>query len=157
MAMGTEPLKGGSIDGVALGRGSEPDDLGRITRFNRSRQTTSNAQGEFKLLLDLGSYDIVIKPPPGSGFPWQVRYDVEVEADSDLPPMTLGMVWPISVDGTLRHAGDDRKTVEGAMVEAYALVPDGENGRRAISIGRTMASREGAFTILLPPSTQKHW
>jgi len=156
MQMGTEPLKGGSIDGVALGRGSEPDDLGRITRFNRSRQTTTNAQGEFKLLLDLGSYDIVIKPPTGSGFPWQVRYDVEVEADADPPPMTLGMVWPISVDGVLRRPGDDETPIGGAMIEAYALVTDGKD-RRAISIGKAMASSEGAFTILLPPSTQKHW
>jgi hypothetical protein len=160
MEMGIEPLKGGSIDAVALGRGSEPDDLGRITRFNRSRQTTTNARGEFKLLLDLGSYDIVIKPPAGSGFPWQVRYDVEVDADSDPTPMTLGMVWPISVDGRLRRPGEPGKTgIDGATIEAYALVPDGEDDdrRRAISIGKATASSDGAFTILLPPSTKKHW
>jgi hypothetical protein len=158
------PLKGASIEGIALGRNlgdalSATDP--RITRFNRSRQTTSNAQGSFELPVDFGSYDIVIKPPASSGFPWQIRHDMEIlqaETGDDEFPTTIEMVSPVSLEGMLRYSGKPQDArVDGAAVEVYALVPDGADGRRAISIGKATADADGNFTILLPPSTKKNW
>lgn len=159
----TAPLKGAGVDGIALGRTgtvgfSDTDD--RVTRFNRSQQTTSDGQGSFKLLVDFGSYDIVIKPPAGSGFPWQIRYDVEIgdQATTEVLPARISMVPPVALEGTLRSAGSAADSrLDGATIDAYALVSDGLDGRRAINIGKTTANADRHFLLLLPPSTQMHW
>src|SRR5690606_38803068 len=39
-------------------------------RYSRSADTVSAAEGTFRLGLDVGTYDFVVKPPPESGFPW---------------------------------------------------------------------------------------
>ena len=43
--------------------------------------------GSFKLPVDLGSYDIVIKPPVDSGFPWQVSHDVKIGVGARKAPL----------------------------------------------------------------------
>jgi hypothetical protein len=158
------PLGGAAIEAQALGRDTvldlPPSDRS-VTRYNRSRQDTSMNDGTFRVPVDLGSYDVVVKPPTGSGFSWQVRYDVNIGA-SDVEFATLiDMVSPVTVGGRLRYDDSDETAIlEDAEVTAFAIVAD-ETGppgsERALAIGKTTADADGKFMLLLPPSIHQRW
>lgn len=150
------PMRGATIDAVALGR--ELDESDSVTRYNRSRQTTSAQNGTFEMAVDLGSYDVVVKPPAGSGFPWQVRHDVDIAARAVPFATIIDMLSPVAVDGRLRYL-DGSGRFEGAEVVAFAIVADARvpGAERALPIGKATADRDGRFRLLLPPSIHKGW
>jgi hypothetical protein len=167
-AMGPSPLSGASVEAIALGQSDViplPGDDLSVTRYNRSSQTTSSADGSFKLPVDLGAYDVVIKPPIDSGFPWQVNNDIKVGLGARKMPLnkTIDMPSPVVVTGTLRYPGanaDAQATLQGAEIDAYAIIPiagDDTGATRAVTIGKTAADDQGKFMLLLPPKTQRDW
>lgn len=167
--MGSAPLSGASVEAVALGRSDAvtlPPDDPSVTRYNRTSQTTTGDDGMFKLPVDLGSYDILIKPPVDSGFPWQVSNDVNVGLGARKAPLSSGpinMPSPIVVTGSLRYPGgsdDAQATLGGAEIDAYAIIDykhDNVVDKRAVAIGKATADDEGKFMLLLPPNTQSSW
>ena len=123
------PLSNATIEAHALGRPDAvelPHDDRSVTNYNRSSETLTDSAGAFKLPVDLGSYDVVIKPLIESGFPWQVRTDVGVGlgARNDPAGNIIDMPSPVVVSGTLRYPRRGEKaqaTLAGAEIEAYAL------------------------------------
>jgi len=181
---GLTPLRGAVVDAVALGRSLELDVTGSgssppqmatggvpLTRYNRSAGETSDSRGYFKVPVDVGSYDVLIKPPSGSGFSWQVRRDVTIGTRSGPYPTEISLLSPVTVKGTLnfeaaRRGGecdarfecDLDATLEGAQIDAFAIVDDeASDGERAIAIGTTTANKDGGFTLLVPPSIRHGW
>jgi hypothetical protein len=174
--MGPAPLSGASVDAIALGRSGViplPSDNPSLTRYNRTSQTTTADDGTFKLPVDLGSYDIVIKPPVDSGFPWQVNSDVEIGVGAPAASLkkTIDMPSPVVVTGMLHYPGasdsDAQSTLAGAEIDAYAIIsacapgqdcPDGaKDATRAVAIGKAIADNDNTFMLLLPPKTLTTW
>jgi hypothetical protein len=137
------PLRGASVDAMAVGGGA------------RSRPSATDSNGKFELQVDLGTYDLVVKPAAGSGLPWQVRHSVTIGSpepfDADIP-----MYLPVSLQGALRYPNprSDDPSMADALVAAFAIVKDDDGGERAVPIGSTTADAMGKFTLLLPPSIQ---
>lgn len=154
------PLADATIEAQALGR-SEGVQLAQddpsVTQYNRSTQTTSSEDGSFELPVDLGGYDVVVKPSADSGFPWRVLHDVNIGA----PKAFLNEIRvksPVRIDGALRYAGSGSGTaLEGAEVRAFAIIEDEFDTERAVPVGKAVADADGHFMLLLSPSTRKGW
>jgi len=163
-----EPVAGVMVEAVSRGAslGTDLPELefqasgARLTRYNRSRQTTTDENGAFDLPVDLGTYDVMLKPPVSSGFPWQVRHDVKVGPRAELFAATIDMLSPVAVTGSLRYqsaSADAQASLLGAEIEAFAIVEDGPSGERALPIGKGTLDADGRFVLLLPPATLKGW
>jgi hypothetical protein len=153
------PLSQAVVDAVALGRsqGVELEASDRsVVRYNRSRQTATSSRGEFEVPVDLGSYDVLFKPPSGTGFSWQVRYDVAIGRRDAEFRTVIDMHSPVVVNGTLAYRRGDTN-LQGAEVAAFAIVEDEFDTERAIPIGRATADASGRFMLLLPSALQKGW
>jgi hypothetical protein len=155
-------VQGATVEAVALGRMAmdpQTNDV-KVTRYNRSQQTTTDAAGKFKLPVDQGTYDILFKPPAGSGFAWQVSTDVVIGPRPTEFGNSVNLLSPVSLMGTLvggpRSIGAIAAALDSAQIEAYAVVmaPEGE---RSILLGKAMADQNGHFMLLLPPSTHSGW
>jgi hypothetical protein len=161
------PLSSASVEAHALGAFGEteslelPADDRSVTRYNRSSDTVTDAGGNFKLPVDLGSYDVVAKPLAESGFPWRVRTNVGAGIGLRKAPIskTFDMLTPVVVKGSLRYPrrGEAAQaTLGGAEIAAFALIPS-DSGERAVAIGKAMADANGRFTLLLPQSIETGW
>ena len=150
-----EALAATTVDVQSLGREGVAqlhDDDSSLTAYNRSRQTTTDDNGEFSVLLDRGTYDIALKPPPGSGYAWNVQRDVTI-ASSNLPPNSIDMFAPIALDCAISYedgGDDDTSTLAGAEVTAYGIITDELGVERAVAIGKAVADDAGRFMLLLP-------
>jgi hypothetical protein len=157
------PLAGATVDAIAQARADSvmlADDDPSVTRYNRSQQTTSDDNGAFRVAVDLGSYDVIVKAPSGSGYPWLVRYDVGIGARGVEFPSVIDMLAPITLQGSLAYPGDDTDIEDAfadAEVTAFAVLDAGTPDARAVPIGKTVADAEGRFMLLLPPSLQRGW
>jgi hypothetical protein len=160
---GAMPLQDAIIDAQSLGRetGIElPADARNVTRYSRSSQTVTESDGRFRLPVDVGLYDVTIKPPAASGFSWQVRHDVVIGPRSLDFATVIDMASPVVVQGSLEYSGLDdeaQATLSQAEVTAYALIEGARGEQRAVALGRTTADRGGRFTLLLPPGLHTGW
>ena len=166
-----EPVPGASIEVKALGRSqavqfAETDRS--ITQYNRSKQGTSDEEGMFEIPVDVGVYDVIVKPPSESGFPWQVRHDVTIgnrgqvgDAMGGGNHALIDIRPPIVVEGQLEFDGGDRVlagNLGGAEIRAFMLVADeSSGGTRAVAVGRTVADEAGTFSLLLAPNARNGW
>lgn len=156
-----EPVFGATIYAQALNRDHiDQTDNPMITRFNRSNQTTTDENGRYELPLDLGSYDIIAKPPVASHYGWKVITDVAIDNRGGSFEHDLVLDAPVPIEGVLGYA-DSRSYsttlsgLEGAEVRVFAIIDDkgdGENGKRNVAIGRVTADQKGDFTALISPS-----
>jgi len=157
------PLADATVDAFALAREGDvmlAEDDPSVTRYNRSRQTTSDPSGAFRLAVDLGSYDVVVKAPAGSGYPWVVRHDVGIGARGVEFPTVIDMLAPITLQGSLGFQGDEGDLADAfadAEVSAFAILDEGKPTARAVPIGKSTADSAGRFMLLLPPSIKSGW
>jgi hypothetical protein len=99
--------------------------------------------------MDAGRYDMSIKVPDSTGFPWLVESELvmsrergRVTRDYMLPP-------PIVVRGSVLSADGFR--IGGAKLRAYVLEgPPGE--ARAIQVAETASDQDGFYRLLISPS-----
>lgn len=164
------PLADIAIEAVALGRPGEiprkDEDATQLLRYNRSRQATTASDGKFTVPVDLGSYDVLVKPPASSGFAWQVRHDVGVGSERRFSSIVY-MPSPVMLTGRLAYMGggdpDELPSLAGAEVLAFAVVGDkpafgGDVAReRAVPIGKAVAEPDGSFILLLPQTIKPDW
>jgi hypothetical protein len=155
------PLGGATVEAQALGRSEGvqlAEDDPSVTQYNRSKQTTSDGGGDFELPVDLGGYDVVVKPPAESGYPWRVLHDVNVGARGVPFGNEIEIASPVRVDGVVRRSGSaSNGALEGTEVRAYAIVEDEFDTERAVPVGKATTDADGAFVLLLSPSTRKGW
>lgn len=157
---GMAPVVGATLVANALGLRDaialEPND-DAVTRYNRTQQTATGMFGEFMLPIDLGAYDVLIKPPPESGFAWHVLRDVNVGARTETPfDREVVLAAPVVLRGTLRTPSGET-AMASATVRAYTTTADAERGERAIPIGTATADARGEFELLLPASIDRGW
>ncbi len=154
-------LSSASVDALALGRDLvfAADDPS-VASYNRSKQATSDAKGMFQVPVDLGVYDVVIKPAAGSGFAWQVLYDVEIAARRNTFATRVTLDSPVLVQGTLHYLDADARaqtSLVGAEVHAYTTVTEAGSKTRSIEVGRSTADDTGQVTLLIAPNLKQGW
>jgi hypothetical protein len=150
-----EPVIGGTVYAEALGReGIDLADLTSLTAYNRSNHATTDEKekGTFRIPVDLGSYDLIAKPPAGSGFAWQVFHDVNIgNRITFYRDIEIGR--PISISGQLVYAtsGSAKSALKGATIRAFGIIVD-DNDKiptRAIEVATTTADEKNAFQLLV--------
>lgn len=119
--------------------------------FARSSDAMSDHEGLFGLPLDIGVYDLVVIPPPNTGYPWAVEADFPVGSLDAVIERTLTLENPVPLTGVASFDGPDGPiAVAGGEIRAYAVI-ENDAGVRAIHIGTATTDEEGHYTLLLPP------
>ncbi len=99
--------------------------------------------------LDPGAYDLVVRTPLASGYPWIVAPRLQVQPS---PEHDLGVVRasaPVPFVG--RVVAPDGSTIPGATIRARALVGDPKaKPVGAILVGETRADGEGRYSLSVP-------
>lgn len=156
------PMANAKIDAIALGIDTTmmlaANDL-TVPTYNRSRQTSSDADGAFALYVDVGVYDLIVKPPMQSGFGWQVRPGLTVgSARREDFSTRVELTAPSLVEGSLHYADNTAKgSLGGADVHAYTVEGANTPTARAVEIGYTQADESGNVKLLITPEAQPSW
>ena len=140
-----EPLSGATVLAAALGRMGEVP----AARFNRSNEAVTDPTGQFRLPLDFGTYDIVVKPPSESGYPWLIR-PTETFASSTTVRDSFELSAPVPLRGTVLSANEDGTPLGGSEIRAWGLIREADGSTRVVQIGRATADEDGSYTLLLP-------
>jgi hypothetical protein len=130
-----------------------------VPSYNRSRQSTSDANGSFKIMADVGTYDVVVKPPAQSNFAWRVIYGVDVASRRGFATQ-VGLNAPVAVMGALNYmtgTKSDQSTLGSAEIHAYTVVDEGKATARSIEIARSQADDKGNVMLLVTPDLQHSW
>jgi hypothetical protein len=118
----------------------------------------TDEMGYFSIDVDPGVFDVSVRPPSDSGFPWLIRSNVDVQTEQqDLG--ALDMPLPVAYRGTVFT--EDTGPISGALIRAYIYVD--ENGytaempsadtvgsRSVLQIAETRANESGIFELRLP-------
>ncbi|MBX3251372.1 MAG: carboxypeptidase regulatory-like domain-containing protein [Myxococcales bacterium] len=140
-----EPVVGLTVEAVALGAAADPGELGSVARHNRSTEALLDETGRFELRLDVGTYDVFIKPPPESRYPWLVAPARQI-GSTDL---VLADRFDLEAPRPLRG---EVVTPEGAPLanaEVRAFGRAAGTGRY-LELGRARTDAEGRYLLLLP-------
>ncbi|MET0389568.1 MAG: hypothetical protein ABW321_26580 [Polyangiales bacterium] len=155
------PVANASVDLSALTKNTITlaEDDRAVPMFNRSGHAITDTNGDFDLPVDLGSYDVLIKPPAQSNFAWQVVYGVDVA--SRMPYANdFYVTAPVVVDAKLTYSDGssrDQSSLASAEVHAYALVNEQRPGQRPVEIAQGQLDAQGNVTLLMPPKLQHTW
>ena len=107
------PLSGAAVEAHAAAS------LAGIDRrlWPRTALGVTDANGRFSLSVDPGTYDVVVRPVDGSGFPWVTTTSVIIVAggEKSLPVVVPA---PILVELTLHDLGEN--PISSAIVQAFA-------------------------------------
>ncbi|MFO0648166.1 MAG: carboxypeptidase-like regulatory domain-containing protein [Polyangiales bacterium] len=122
---------------LALAPSANPDD------------TTTGADGTYRLDLDPGLYRIVVDPPTGAGF--ATTLDQTRCVQSGIRALDVVMDSPVEVHGVVR--GPDGAVAPGARVEAVVRVREPGAEGVTVRVGRVIAGAGGAYSMLLPADT----
>ncbi len=118
-----------------------------VLRFGRSSETTADAAGVYTLPLDVGLYDLVIKPGAETGYPWQVVPGIVIDASVRDITFDATLTAPVPIEGTV--STNDGTPVGAALVRAYAILKT-DGVARSVQIGEATADAEGHYRLLLP-------
>lgn len=157
-----QPLANATILAVPSRFGKRPTFLDRLLRPAeatgvRSQMGMTDEDGSFDLPLDPGVYDVTVRPPEESGYPWAVLPNTTIkEAGQSLTNIEIGN--PVAYSGKVTVPGltpeSPRVAMPGALVRFYALVGDTADPAAptvsAVEIGQTRADSGGRYRLLLP-------
>ena len=153
------PMANATVNLVALHRSfALSEDNRSVLSFNRSRQATTTPDGMFSVPVDLGSYDVIVKPPAQSNYAWRVLYDIDVGKRMATFSTEVMLSAPVVITGKLRYeAGNarDQSSLASADVHAYTLVDEGKPSERSVEVARGQADASGNVTLLMPPQLQR--
>lgn len=144
-AQAMAPMSGAVVEGIA--RSNAPGEV----RNHRSSTTTTDALGLFDLPLDVGTYDVVVKPPASSGFAWSVRH-LPVGATGETFSEDVHLPPPVPLTGAVLTA--DGRPLSGAVINAFGIVTAADGSVRTTAIGRAEVAEDGTYRLRLPPSIE---
>ena len=121
-------------------------------RWPRTVITRTSVQGEFVLPVDPGTYDVVVRPAPGTRFPWLVRPQVVVASGSaPLDPLLLEVPVPRHLPITLNDYGDN--PIVNGLVRVYVGHAT-SGGSVALEIARVRTGPGGEFDLYVDPQAK---
>ena len=140
-----EAFPGVQLEAVALGV-QEDEEMPRSSIYNRSSEATSGEiDGLFDLRLDVGVYDVFVKPPSESKYGWLVMSNYSVGSLTTLAnPFTIEP--PVPVQGVIRDANGTE--IPNAEVTVLGRT---EGDERFVEIGRARADETGFYRVLVSP------
>jgi len=162
---GTEPMQAATIHAMPsrLARSDTFIDnlLGNSGNLGlRSATATVDTEGAFAMKVDLGNFDITVRPPQHSGFPWGIRPSTTVaEGVTGLGEVQISL--PFMYTGTVTVPGQTdsgaRVALPGTLLRVFALFDadqrlsdDMTQARRAVELWESRCDSEGRFELLLP-------
>ena len=136
-------------------------------RWPRAQRTTTDANGFFSMSLDQGTYDIVVRPPPGSALPWTISRSHTLLTSDPVHLDVIRVPAPYVIELTLLETTSANSYASRALVRAYAFAgaPAGgtsgagsgsggtgaSSAASAIQIGEALADEGGHFRMFLAP------
>jgi len=116
--------------------------------LQRSRETVSSMDGRFEMSVDAGLYDVLIKVPDSTGFPWLIEPELAVPPRSGTITRAWELPPPIVVRGKVVSAAGT--VVDDATIRAYVF----ENGDtlRPVQVAETKSDEEGSYQLLISPT-----
>jgi hypothetical protein len=158
---GNDPLVGAPVQAVASPSKSHASvleaALGNAPLVPRASSDVVDDKGLFTLRTDPGAFDVSVRPPDGTGFPWLVRSNVQVKSGlEDLGQMKMPL--PVVYSGLVSVLPSDAgSAVPGALVRAYIFMDaqqsytsDPAGATSVLPIAETRADGQGNYTLLLP-------
>ena len=142
---GGERVPNVSVEAVALGV-AEGDEVSPAAVYNRSSETVTDETGLFDLRLDLGRYDVFLKPPAESRYAWVVVPDRAVGSLDATFADVFELAAPVPVRGVVRSSGG--APLEGAEVRVYGRASAEE---RFVELGRARSDETGSYLLLVSP------
>ncbi|MDH5492231.1 MAG: hypothetical protein OEY14_09780 [Myxococcales bacterium] len=122
------------------------------SQHNRTSEAQTDATGRFDLPLDVGCYDLTIRPLEGTAFPWIVAPDLRfVDADV-IYEDHFRVLLPVPLEGTV--TSPDGAPMAGAEIRAYAILEGDTAQPRTVQIGEAISGEDGRYLLLLPPRLQ---
>ncbi len=115
--------------------------------LNRETGARWNLEGA----LDPGLYDLIVRTPEASGYPWIVRPRFEVSPQAALDIGTMPAPAPVVVVGVVRDPSG--RVVPRATIRARAFVTGSDPGKTAIGsvlVGETRADDNGNYRLVIP-------
>lgn len=116
-----------------------------LASAHRSQEAVSDGEGVFAMLMDLGLYDMQVKIPSESGYPWLVEPALVME--QDLARNYL-LQPPIRIEGAVIASGG--APVPDTLIRASVLTADGSS-TRLIQVAETVSNEEGSYRLLIAP------
>lgn len=114
----------------------------------RSTNAATDADGAYRMLVDPGTYDVLVRAPVDSGFPWAILRGLEVRAATATQDITLPA--PVPVGGFVRDAAG--AAVAGATVNVYSLEQEPDAPPRTWLVGSARSAADGGYRLLAPSS-----
>ena len=145
-APGGAPFEGAVARAIALGVPLEGLTDPSLGARNRSSETVSGPTGAFRLALDVGRYDLVFEPPPGSGYPWWVEHALGIGSSGGTLERVVEVRAPVWIETRLETS--EGTPLADAEVRAWADLGDGV----LVPIGRAWTDGEGRVALALPPT-----
>jgi protocatechuate 3,4-dioxygenase beta subunit len=124
-------------------------DLATLSPRANPDETTSGADGSYRLDVDPGLYQIVIEPPSATGFATDLGRTECIA--SGMRSLDLVLESPVTVRGRVRDPS--MRAVPGAIIEAAVRVRQPGAPGVSLRVARATAGPDGAYTLLLPSST----
>lgn len=119
----------------------------RASLYNRTTESSSDATGRFDLPLDIGLFDMSLKPPADTYFPWLIITNLEIMQTGETWGTDYHTHYPVPVIGTV--SAPDGTPLAQAEVRAYAITD--EIPPRALLIGTAVSGDDGRYLLLVPP------
>jgi hypothetical protein len=125
---------------------------GEIGELQRSRLTATDPEGAFRMTVDPGRYDMLIKVADATGFPWLVEPELVMSREAGATTRDYTLPPPIVVRGTLRSSGG--APVAEAPIRAYVFENTDEDSR-PIQVAETVSAVDGSYRLLISPTVDE--
>ncbi|MCS6858039.1 MAG: hypothetical protein NZM37_10050, partial [Sandaracinaceae bacterium] len=102
--------------------------------------------GQFRLPLDIGIYDLIVEMPEESRFGWAVLPGFVVDGSSQALRASIVLRTPVHLRG---RAHFDQAPASQARIRFFGI---DRNSRRRIEVAITASDANGEFEVFLPPS-----
>jgi hypothetical protein len=116
------------------------------THWPRTWSALTDGTGAFTMAVDPGTYDVVVEPVGGTGFPWVTAVAKGVASGDTLAFDPIVVPAPILIDMTLQAA--DTSPAAGAIVRAFTTPA---SATYAIELGTWQTDDDGRFVMYVAP------
>lgn len=139
---------GSPVEAVVIeATGVAPGQSGKTPVGAANANATTAADGTFELHVDDGTYNIHLKPPPGSGLP---AYGQTTKVEGDVKGARFEIPSPTVLTGQVLDPGGQR--IKDATVRVFELVPVTAKPvtNKAALRGSAVTRADGSFNLILP-------
>ena len=145
-------LPADNTDVQAVPSSSDADALSsELTRHARTSQGLTDWDGRLTLPVDVGTYEILMRPAPHTGFPHALFRFVHMTHPELIESLAVTIPPPALITGKL--VDDLGGALSHATIRAYRLRrSDDEGGTQLTRVGEAITDEAGGYRLFLPSS-----